>query len=193
MPNPSAADPITVASGAGVYSPKGPLLMTGIVATKTPSLLAGLVLALILASEIEPRKVDTPLVRLIKTPQVENRPPETKRAAVSIARLQLPPPPPRAAKGAPRRTAAKSTTRQAASKPFTRAVVPLRAATPPSVAASKVIEQETFVITPLAPSEPKAKPLKRQRTPAPQKANPAQATNTEVAARAPQDPSQRDA
>lgn len=192
MPTPSAAESITVASNAGIYSSKGPLLMTGIVATKAPSLLAGLVLALILASEIEPRKVNTPLIRLTKTPQVENRPPETKQAAVSIARLQLPPPP-HAAKGVMRRTAAKSTTRHATSKPFIRTGEPLRAATPPSVPSSKVVDQEPFVITPMAPPERQPKPLKRQRTRAPQKAKPVQATNTEVAALAPRDPGQRDA
>ena len=84
--------------------------MTSIVASKAPSLLVGIVAVLILASEIEPRKLDTPKIRLAKTPQSEPRPesPKPSAAAVPMARLQLPPAPVRVAISTIRRSLIRS-------------------------------------------------------------------------------------
>lgn len=165
MPAPSAVEPTRIAAPSGLYSSKGPLLMTSIVASKAPSLLVGIVAVLILASEIEPRKLDTPKIRFAKTPQSESRPEASKpsAAAVPIARLQLPPAPVRAVTAAAPR---------AEPKPAVRPVVPLRAETPPSSAPRqtprpappppatppKAAEPKRRVITPMKPAKPDPAP-----------------------------------
>ena len=157
MPAPSAAKPAAVAAKAGLYSSKGPLLMTGIVASKAPSLLVGLVAVLILASEVKPQKHDIPKIRHAAAQKAETQPapPVPEVPASAVARLQLPPPPaptlpaaapPQQSETPPQQSETPPPVETPAPKvasepvelpPGTRMVVPMRAETPPPKASPK--------------------------------------------------------